>query len=108
MTQTPSIGRIVHYTLSDQDATEINRRRSDYRRAQATESGIAKHGTGEQVHVGNPVEAGQALPAIIVQVWDNPYAGVQLQVFLDGNDTFWAKSVTEGDGQRHWQWPPRV
>lgn len=94
----PSIGRIVHYKLSEQDAAEINRRRLvPY-----------PNGKGSQVHVGNPAAMGQVYPALIVRTWgDTPESAVQLQVFLDGNDTLWATSVQCGDGPRTYAWPTR-
>jgi hypothetical protein len=106
MTQTPSIGRIVHYTLSEQDAAQINKRRSDARNLNAAGVTLASQGLGPQIHIGNPVEAGDVFPGIVVRVWN--VGSVQLQVFLDGNDTFWATSVTLGDGERNWSWPPRA
>jgi hypothetical protein len=27
---------------------------------------------------------------------------------LDGTDTYWATSRTEGAGDGHWAWPPRT
>ena len=111
MSQTPSIGRIVHYKLNAGDAEAINRRRKDYNAARAASyvPGVEKLGTGEQVHVGNGASAGDVYPAMIVRTWGStPESSVQLQVFLDGNDTYWATSVNEGDGERAWSWPPRV
>ena len=106
MSQAPSIGRIVHYTLSETDAAQINKRRSDARNLNGAGVTLASQELGPQIHIGNPVESGQVLPAIIVGVW--AVGSVQLQVFLDGNDTFWAASVSEGEGQRNWSWPPRI
>lgn len=111
MTQAPSIGRIVHYKLNEQDATAINKRRSDWRNAHPTEPGITRLGTGEQAHIGNEATAGDVLPAMIVRTWGStPQSSVQLQVFLDGNDTFWATSVSAADvhPERTYIWPPRV
>lgn len=109
MTQTPSIGRIVHYTLGEQDAAQINKRRSDARNLNAAGVTLAGQGLGPQIHIGNPVEAGDVYPAMIVRTWGPTVDySQQLQVFLDGNDTFWATSASEGDGERHWSWPPRI
>lgn len=106
MTQTPSLGRIVHYTLSASDAEQINRRRSDAQRNMAEHQQAA---TGAQVHVGNSVSAGDVYPLVITRVWNHgPGGGVNGQVLLDGNDLFWATSVTEGEGQRHYAWPQRA
>lgn len=107
MSQTPTIGRIVHYSLSEQDVKTIEK----YRTADITHG--AQDGEQNHQHVtrasgfGNPVRAGDMFPAIVVRVF--PVGSVNLQVFLDGNDTFWATSASEGEGQRgHWSWPPRV
>jgi hypothetical protein len=85
----PTIGRIVHYTLSDYDAKEISSRRNE-------------KGTPD----GNFVERGQTYPAMIVRTFGGDH--VNLQVFLDGTDTYWATSRSEGAGVGHWTWPPRV
>lgn len=95
---TPAIGRIVHYTLTDQGAETINRRRDD---ARFNRHGITPN--GEQVHVGNPVHAGDVFPLIITRVWGGDL--INGQVLLDGNDTYWATSVHEGEGGHQYQWP---
>jgi hypothetical protein len=103
---TPSIGRIVHYTLSEQDADAINRRRAD-----AIRGRTADEHSGVILHSGNTTNAGDVYPAIVVRVFPGGTEanGVcNLQVLLDGNDTYWATSRAEGDGQLHWCWPPRV
>jgi hypothetical protein len=91
--QVPTIGRIVHYALSEQDAKRIEQLRwslpTDNR--------------------GNTAEAGQVYPALIVRTWgETPESAVQLQVFLDGSDTYWATSRSHGDDPGQWIWPPRV
>lgn len=98
-----TIGQIVHYTLSEQDAEQINRRRGDYTVVATQESGGE---TGFQAHVGNYVIAGEVYPAVVVRVFGEQ--GVNLQVFLDGNDSYWATSRSEGEGPNTWSWPPRV
>lgn len=88
----PSIGRVVHYTLNQQDADEINRRRTD-----------------SFVLAGNQAQEGDVYPAMIVRIFgETPESAVNLQVFLDGTDTFWATSRTLGEGPSHWAWPERV
>lgn len=105
MSQTPSIGRIVHYTLTDSDAEQINRRRADaVRNMHMHRAGVAD---GSQVHVGNEVYAEEVYPLLITRVWLTPES-VNGQVLLDGNDTLWATSVTEGEGPGHYAWPARV
>jgi len=99
----PTIGRIVHYTLGAGDAEAINRRRKDF-----TDSQSASAGLGYVGHVGNHAEEGQVYPAVVVRVFDPSVTTANLQVQLDGNDTYWATSRTEGDGPGHWGWPARV
>ena len=88
----PTIGRIVHYTLSQGDVDEINRQRRE---------------AGSASKTGNFVEEGQVYPAIIVRVWETAAANLQLQVFLDGNDTYWATSREIGEGPGFAAWPAR-
>jgi len=79
------VGQTVLYTLTDQDAEQIN---SDL---------------GYVAHVGNQAEAGQVLPMIIVRTWgDTPESSVNGQVFLDGNSTLWVTSRSAGSGPGHW------
>lgn len=96
----PSLGRIVHYKLTEDDAKEINRRRVP--RGENWPDGA-------QQHRGNNVNTGEVYPATIVRVW-NPADGgaVNLQVHLDGNDVFWATSRTEGSNAGNWFAPPFV
>jgi len=100
-----TIGRIVHYTLSESDVEQINRRRSDYgaflrHRHEGSEE------TGFQAHVGNQVAAGEVYPAVVVRPFGSTTAN--LQVLLDGSDTYWATSRVEGEGPNTWSWPQRV
>lgn len=89
-------GRIVHYVLRREDADEINRRRRDFNNIR-----ISDPHDGAQRHVGNWANKGDHCPAIIVRVWEVA-AGegeptVNLQVFLDGNDSLWVMSVRFDD-----------
>lgn len=99
----PTIGRIVHYTLNAGDAEAINRRRKDFADSQS-----AAAATGFVGHVGNQAEAGQVYPAMVVRVFDPRATTANLQVLLDGNDSYWATSRTERDGEGGWAWPPRA
>jgi hypothetical protein len=102
--QAPTIGRIVHYRLSKADATEINRRRKHFKESPPATWGY-------QAHVGNHAAAGQVFPADIVRIFsDNPddKTAVNLQVKLDGTDTYWATSRTCGDEDGQWSWPARA
>lgn len=86
----PTIGRIVLYTLTEQDADAIKDRR-----VSSTET-------------GNTVAAGDVFPMLIVRVWGDdpgPDAVVNGRVFLDGTDTLWVTSVQVGAGPRHFTWP---
>lgn len=108
MEQKPSIGRIVHYTLTEQDAAQINRRRTTG--AEIAERMATGHWpAGAQAHIGNTAVAGDTFPATIVRVFDGPEGNVNLQVFLDGTDTYWATTIAEGAPQDagRWAWPPR-
>lgn len=86
MSQKPTIGRCVHYTLCPDDCVRIGHAR---RLAGARE--------------GNSVEAGETYPMTIVRVW--PDGSVNGQVLLDGDDSLWATSVKEGKGPGTWAWP---
>lgn len=90
--QTPSIGRIVHYRLSAEEADKINYDRKIW----------------SQTHKGNEVHEGDSFPMIITRVWGtDPTSAVNGQVFLDGNDVLWATSVCVGEGPRTFSWPVR-
>lgn len=102
----PTIGRIVHYKLNAADAEAINRRRADWK-AMVTDRDLPPH-DGYQAHVGNQAEAGQVYPATVVRVFHPETSTANLQVTLDGNDTYWATSRQEGDGEGAWAWPPRA
>lgn len=119
---TPTIGRIVLYTLTEDDAVQINRRRTTgpeiaeriknnslpHREMQLhlEEPLPATWPIGAQAHIGNTVEAGEVYPMIVTRVWSDTC--VNGQVFLDGNDTLWATSALEGTGGHSWAWPPRA
>ena len=102
----PSPGRIVHYKVSSTDADAINRRRTNHsaiRSRLAAEPSMWPHGA--QAHIGNTVRAGDVFPMIVVRVWQGDL--VNGQAVLDGTDTFWVTSASEGEGNGQWSWPPR-
>ncbi|WP_129308004.1 hypothetical protein [Streptomyces sp. L2] len=101
--QTPSVGRIVHYQLTEHDATDINRRRQDFHQSRS-----ADERTGFVGHVGNHAAAGDVYPAVIVRVWSESTTTCNLQVLLDGTDTYWATSRAEGSEAGTWAWPERA
>lgn len=112
--QIPTIGRIVHYRLSGDDAAQINRRRTNgtsiAERIKVAPGNDMMHGwpVGAQAHIGNDAKEGDTHPMLIVKTWGgNPDSAVNGQVFLDGNDVFWATSRTVGEGPGTFSWPTR-
>lgn len=93
------VGRMVRYTLDEQDVAEINRRRQD-----ATDH-LAEHrdrADGSQIHVGNEASPGDICAAVIVKVWSEGCAN--LKVLLDGNDTLWVTSRMRADSAQPGAW----
>lgn len=86
MSQTPAIGRIVRYTLSEDDEAQLAKRYAD-----------------EFGRTLNEPLAGDAYPALIVRVWSD--ASVNLKVFLDGEHVHWATSRAESNQWGGWAWP---
>lgn len=118
--QKPSIGRIVHYRLSEDDAKQINRRRTTgasiadrMNNAIPPDEGrntdpIYGWPAGAQAHIGNHVDEGDTFPMLITRLWgETPESAVNGQVFLDGTDVFWVTSATVGEGPRTFSWPTR-
>lgn len=95
-------GRIVQYRLTKHDAVRTNARRADA----VGEAGVARGRTGAIAHFGNHVSESDAHPAMVVAAHED--GRVNLQVFLDGNDTLWVTSVSEGHENGQWFWPERV
>lgn len=107
MSQVPTIGRIVHYRLTEEDVSQVNRRRttgaSIWQRMRADPPTWPE---GAQARGGNSASAGDVYPMMIVCTWgDKPDSTVNGQVFLDGNDVLWATSVHVGDGPGTFSWP---
>lgn len=124
--QVPTIGRIVHYRLSADDAAQVNRRRTtgasiasrllwgtsgkhaEAIPAQSVDGDVRAWPAGAQAHIGNEAREGDTHPMLIVKTWgDNSTSAVNGQVFLDGNDVLWATSVCVGEGPRTFSWPTR-
>lgn len=112
MTPKLAIGRIVQYTLTRDDAIQVNRRRVDG----------AGHNwdwpKGAQAHVGEQVSEGEILPMIVVghgTMHTNPDLKtgensrvvpiISGQVILPGNDSLWLTFVPWGEGPGTWHWP---
>lgn len=87
----PTIGRIVWYKLGAGDVNAIANQRIE-----------AQRGTSNQARQGD------VYPAMVVRVFDPSVTTANLQVFLDGGDSYWATSRTEGDDEGHWLWPERT
>lgn len=107
-----TICRIVMYTLSVDDAEKINRSREL--------SCLNASPSIGQAHIGNDAAGGMVFPAMVVRVWPWPEGSaeaateeplINLQVFLDGNDVYWATSVPEDHSKQGkpgtWTWPAR-
>jgi len=102
----PTIGRLVHYTLTAADAEQINRRRKDAanNRRKHNEDALGYIG-----YVGNSAAEGDVYPMLITRTWGTTEdSSVNGQVFLDGNDALWVTSVGQGDGVRQWREPTRA
>lgn len=96
-----TIGQVVHYRLSADDVANINVQR-------ARLLGSVR---------GNAVREGDVYPAVVVATFAG-YKSISaplvcnLQVHLDGPDTYWATSRAETTQDTPesggWFWPPRV
>ncbi len=112
--QVPTLGRIVQYRLSAQDAEAINRRRTtgrsiaDRMKQEATNNVMAWP-AGAQAHIGNSVSEGDTFPMLLTRIWgSDATSAVNGQVLLDGNDVFWATSRVVGEGPGTFSWPVRA
>lgn len=119
-TITPRLGAIVRYTLTEQDVHAIAQ---------------ARRLAGSAARQGNDLREGDTYPAMIVRDWiDRNFlakvntgqvrqgfgaaviepvgyidgTSVNLQVFLDGNDTYWATSRTKFDPATHGRMDPEA
>lgn len=96
-----TVGRIVHYVLSEQDAGEINDRRKA-----ANQAPKAERLPGAQYYNGNRVEAGQHVAMGIVAVW-NQDGLINGKCFLDGTDEHWVTSKSFDNEEKKpytWHW----
>lgn len=124
--QIPTIGRIVHYRLSADDAAQINRRRTNGGSiaerllwsvvgrhneaipAQSKDGSVRSWPAGAQAHIGNDAKEGDTFPMMITRVWDSdPTSAVNGQAYLDGTDVLWVTSACVGEGPRTFSWPTR-
>lgn len=102
---TPTIGRIVHYRLTEEEARATNARRHD---AFLKREDMQRDRPGFQAHVGNSVAADEVVPMTIVRVELADTHRISGQAALDGNDSLWVTNAKEGDEPGDWFWPPRV
>jgi len=86
---TPTVGRLVHYTITAANAEATNKRRNDATRSMADHR---ENANGVQVHFGNVAREGDVYPLLIVRVWPDDL--VNGQAFLDGNDSLWVTSAS--------------
>lgn len=96
----PHIGMIVNYHLTPVDANAINNRRAAA--VASVDAGILNGTLGAQLHMGTPVKADDTFPMIVTRVWQDDAKTtyfVSGQVFLDGNDTYWAQGEEIGEVQ---------
>ena len=100
----PTIGRIVHLTLTAEMSEQINRRRT-------STSSIKKRTEedrwpiGAQAHIGNETKEGTVVPMIITEVWSDTC--INGKAILDGTDSYWVTFANQGDQPGNWFWPPR-
>lgn len=87
-TPDPTLGRIVHYTLTDEDVRRLDNDRIT------------------TLAYGNLPHAGDSVPAIVVGGMnaDAPRT-VNLQACLDGNDRLWIANAAEGEEAGQWHYP---
>ena len=93
-----TVGRIVHYVLSEDDARAINARR-----IATNQIPISEHIPGLQYHVGNSAEAGEHCAMVIVKVW-NDQGLINGKVLLDGMDDYWVTSKSFSDEKKPYTW----
>lgn len=99
--------RIVDYTLTDLDALQVNRRRTNSESIRVRMA-AGTWPEGVQAHVGNPARGGQTVPLLVVVV--HPFDRVNGQAFMDGNDQLWVQSAEFSNAPGvpgTWAWPQR-
>lgn len=93
---------LVDYRLTADDATAINKHRSDA--LLATASNMFD---GTQVHIGQAVKAGEDHAMLITRVVEAKDGGkVNGQVILDGNDSLFVAGAVEGTTNGRWRAGP--
>jgi hypothetical protein len=99
------LGDVVHYTLKGDDATAINRRRTD---GASIGDRLFKgmwH-PGAQAHIGEPVSEGDRVPMTVTKIepaFESPELHLSGQCALNGTDSYWVRRAAPGDGPGRWQ-----
>lgn len=94
-----SIGDLIRYTLTADDAETANRRRVPGEPQQTYDMYAGKYvseGKGRIIHHGSQVSEGDEFTAMVVRVnnHDDGANTVNLHVFLDGNDALWIEDYS--------------
>jgi hypothetical protein len=105
-------GRIVYFIFNEQAADEVNRRRTTGVSIAERMRAIVHEAPGEQpifgwpqgaqAHIGNAVYPGDLYPAVVLKHHGN--GAVNLKVFLDGSDDYWAVSVPYDPEKKSGTW----
>lgn len=95
-----TVGRVVHYVLSEGDAQEINKLH------EAANIPRDERVPGIQYHTGNHVDAGDHCAMVVVKVWNPDIGLINGKVLLDGMDDYWAMSRSFSDEKKpsSWHW----
>lgn len=96
-----TIGNIVYYRLTLDQAYMTNKRRED---ARQNFPKMREERPGFQAHVGSPVSEGDMVPLVITASLSEDL--VNGQAILDGNDTLWVTSATMGTQPGQWSISP--
>ena len=121
---TPTIGRIVIFKLTKEQAEQVNRRRTTGEKiADRMRNGTTQlqdcvllsdqvWPRGAQAHIGTNVKEGDEFPMVVVRSLisnhSEPKYYVSGQALLDGNDVLWVRDSVEGTEPGQWRWPDRV
>lgn len=89
-----TIGRIVHYRLTQQDIHQIQQMKAQFRKVD---------GLDYLTQGSSDIRQGEVFPAIVVNAFGRDQAN--LQVFVDGPVPLWVTSKNSGDSEGQWQWP---
>lgn len=106
----PYLGQHVLYSLTEQDAADVNRRRGDFtafnarHRDAAPGPGDFPGRSGHVGHFGKPCAAGDLLPGEVVFIGDDGTT-VELQVSLRGNDLHYAEAAAMHVPSAFRPWP---